>query len=80
MPVRPINYRITIRGRVGHHWSQWLGEPRLSHRATGKGQEVTDLTGTLPDESALQGLLSRIWRLNLTALEVVTSSEALDPE
>jgi hypothetical protein len=34
---------------------------------------VTDLIGTLPDQSALQGVLNRIWNLNLTVLSVSTS-------
>jgi hypothetical protein len=33
---------------------------------------VTDLTGTLPDQSALQGVLKRIWNLNLSVLSVTT--------
>jgi hypothetical protein len=37
---------------------------------------VTDLTGTLPDQSALQGVLKRIWNLNLSVLSVT----ALPPE
>ena len=35
---------------------------------------VTDLNGTLPDQSALQGVLNRIWNLNLTVLSVSTSA------
>jgi hypothetical protein len=34
----------------------------------GDGGEVTDLTGILPDQTALQGVLKRIWDLNLTVL------------
>jgi hypothetical protein len=34
---------------------------------------VTDLFGTLADQSALRGVLKRIWDLNLTVLSVATS-------
>jgi hypothetical protein len=39
----------------------------------GDRAEVTDLIGTLPDQSALQGVLKRIWNLNLPVLSVTTS-------
>ena len=55
------------------HWSHWLGELELSHRRSEHGEDVTDLRGTVPDQSALQGLLKRIWDLNLTVLSVSTS-------
>ncbi|MGA2763179.1 MAG: hypothetical protein ABSG17_07420 [Spirochaetia bacterium] len=32
-----------------------------------------ELSGTLPDQSALQGVLKRIWNLNLSVLSVTTS-------
>jgi hypothetical protein len=34
---------------------------------------VTHLTGTLADQSALQGVLKPIWNLNLPVLSVTTS-------
>ena len=37
-------------------------------------EDLTDLTGTLPDQSAFQGVLRRIWDLNLTLLSVTTSA------
>ncbi len=68
----PIQCRITVRGRVASHWSQWLEELRLSYRLSEEGDDVTDLIGTVPDQSALQGVLQRIWNLNLTVLSVTT--------
>ena len=78
MSSRPIQCRITVRGRVAPHWSRWLGELQLSYRADGEDGTVTDLNGTLADQSALQGALNRIWNLNLTILEVNTSADASD--
>jgi len=76
MNSRPIYCCITVRGRVAPHWSRWLEELQLSYRLSENGDDVTDLTGTLPDQSALQGVLKRIWNLNLTVLSVKTSAEA----
>ena len=73
MSSRAIQCCITVRGRVASHWSHWLGELELSHRSSENGEDVTDLTGIVPDQSALQGLLKRIWSLNLTVLSVSTS-------
>lgn len=47
----------------------------FSYRSVGDHETVTDLTGTLPDQSALQGVLNRIWNLNLTVLSVRTKAE-----
>jgi len=76
MSNRPIQCRITLRGRVAPHWSRWLGELQLSYRADGEDGTVTDLDGTLADQSALQSVLNRIWKLNLTVLEVRTVADA----
>ena len=78
MSSRPIQYRITVRGRVAPHWSRWLEDLQLSYRADGEDGTVTDLMGMLPDQSALQGVLNRIWNLNLTVLSVSTSADASD--
>jgi len=73
MSSQPMHCCITVRGRVAPHWSRWLEELRLSYRLSENGDEVTDLKGTVPDQSALQGVLNRIWNLNLTVVSVRTS-------
>ena len=75
MNGRAIQCCITVRGRVAPHWSVWLEDLQLSYRSVGDHETVTDLTGTLPDQSALQGVLNRIWNLNLTVLSVRTKAE-----
>ena len=78
MSKRPIQCRITVRGRVAPHWSRWLGELQLSYRTAGEDGAVTDLSGTLADQSAIQGVLNRIWTLNLTVLSVRISVDAAE--
>jgi hypothetical protein len=73
MMSRPIECRITVRGRVAPHWSRWLEGLQLSYRLSEDGDDVTDLNGTVPDQSALQGVLKRIWNLNLVVLSVTAS-------
>ena len=74
MSSQPIHCCITVRGRIAPHWSRWLEELQISYRSSGNGDDVTDLNGTVPDQSALQGVLNRIWNLNLTVLSVRTSA------
>ena len=74
MSKRTIQCCITVRGRVAAHWSRWLEDLQFSYGLSVDGDDVTDLKGTLQDQSALQGVLNRIWNLNLTVLSICTSS------
>ena len=75
MSSQPIRCCITVRGRVAPHWSRWLEELRLSYHLSESGDDVTDLNGIVADQSALHGVLNRIWNLNLTVLAVKTWPE-----
>jgi len=76
MSSRSIQCSITVRGQVAPHWSRWLEGLQLSYRTAGEDGTVTDLNGTLADQSALQGVLNRIWNLNRTILSVRISADA----
>jgi len=73
MDNQALHCLITVRGRVAAHWSHRLGELRPSYRLSESGEEVTDLVGTVPDQSALQGVLKQIWNLNLAVLTLTTT-------
>ena len=80
MSRQPLRCCVTVRGRVAPHWSPWLEELRLSYRVSESGDDVTDLTGVVADQSALHGLLNRIWNLNLSVLAVETRRETGEEE
>lgn len=63
-------YQISISGKLEPSWSEWLGGMTLTHIVDPDGAPVTCLSGTLPDQGALRGVLNRIWDLNLTLLSV----------
>jgi hypothetical protein len=65
----PEYYEIKIRGHLDQYWSAWFAGLRLTHL---EGNE-TLLSGSLPDQAALHGLLERIRDLNLTLISVSCS-------
>ncbi len=62
----PDYYEIRIKGQLDSRWSEWFMGMQLVHLA---GNE-TLLSGPLPDQASLHGLLERIRDLNLTLISV----------
>jgi hypothetical protein len=57
---------IRIKGQIDKSWSDWLGGLTVRHAVEG----VTILTGTVRDQSALQGLLNRLLGLGLQLISI----------
>lgn len=66
----PDYYEIKIKGYLDQRWSSWFTGMKLTHMVGGE----THLSGPLPDQAALHGLLERIRDLNLTLISVNNSS------
>lgn len=66
----PEYYEIKIKGYLDQRWSDWFAGLQLTHL---EGNE-TLLSGSLPDQGALHGLLERIRDLNLTLISVTSGS------
>jgi hypothetical protein len=59
-------YEIKIKGHLNTSWSEWFAGMTLTHL---EGDE-TLLSGTLPDQAALHGVLERIRDLNVALISV----------
>ena len=68
-------YQITVEGKIDASWSDWLNGMRLVSRKEADDMIVTTLSGVLTDQAALQGLLNRLWDLNLA----VRAVQQVDP-
>ncbi len=79
-PDRPTVYRITVEGRLDESWLEWMDDMRMTVASTDDGPPITTLTGTLPDQAALQGILSRIGMLNLRLISVTEAGQNPDPD
>jgi hypothetical protein len=67
---QPAMYQIKVQGRLDERWTRWFNGLRLTFERGGDGASITTLTGVVADQSALRGILSRIWDLNLTVISI----------
>ncbi len=70
-----MHYHIRVQGHLDPSWQHRFEGLRIEHQDAG----ATLLSGTLPDQAALHGVLLQIVRLGLTLLSLETS-EALEHE
>ena len=59
-----IHYEIKVKGQLDEHWADWLGGLSITHDALGNSL----LTGVVPDQAALHGILAQIRDLGLTLI------------
>jgi len=65
-PHHPGRYEIRIKEPLADKWLAWFDEFAVTRTESGE----TLLTGSIPDQAALHGLLAKIRDLNLTLISV----------
>ena len=58
-------YQIKVQGQLDKSWSGWFSGMTV----TSDG-DITALTGPVADQSALRGILTKLWDLNLALISV----------
>lgn len=61
-----MHVSIRIRGHLATSWQEWLEGLQIVHEEEG----TTRLSGTLPDQAALYGVLQKLDRLHVTLLSL----------
>src|SRR4051812_40716067 len=67
----PATYQLRVAAHLDDHWSPWFGDLILAHDSDG----TTTLTGVVPDQAELHGLLMKVRDLGVTLISVAM----LDP-
>ncbi len=65
---RPSFYQIRVKGHLDDTWADWFVGLTISNLDNGEAK----LSGYLPDQAALHGVLNRISSLGLTLVSVNT--------
>ena len=63
-------YQIKVQGKLDDKWSDWFGGMTVTVQSESNDAPTTTLTGAVADQSALRGILSKIWDLNLPLISV----------
>jgi len=64
-------FEIRVKGHLNNKWSDWL--ENLEMKLLDNGEMI--LSGVVPDQAALMGILNKLNRLNLTLLSVSETSK-----
>jgi hypothetical protein len=63
-------YQIKVRGRLDERWAPWFEGMSIAFEQAEHGSTMTVLTGSIVDQAALYGLISRMRDLGLPLISV----------
>jgi len=65
-----IIYEIQVQGELDQDWQPWFNGLAINRESTQDQFPSTTLTGPVADQSALRGILCKLWDLNLVLISV----------
>ena len=66
---RAATYQIKVEGKLDQNWSDWFSGLTITVADESEGRAITTMTGAV-DQSALRGILTKIWDVNLTLISI----------
>ena len=72
---QPGIYRIRVQGKLGENWAGYFDEMAVTTIVDKDGSTITELTGELLDQGAVQGVLQKLYNLGFPLL----SAEKIHP-
>lgn len=67
---QPGRYRIRIQGKLDERWAAYFEGMQIDCQNDIEGLPVTTLTGTFPDQAAVQGELHKLYNLGFPLITV----------
>jgi len=64
---KPGNYQVKVGGHFDHSWSDWFEGMAIKCMEDG----TSLITGYIPDQSALYGLINRIQNMGIILISVI---------
>ena len=66
-----VVYQIKVQGHLDPSWEDWFNGMTVASEDESNDTPSCTLTGPIADQSALRGMLSKIWDLNMTLISVI---------
>ena len=63
-------YEIRVGGHLGQRWTAWFEEMEITKAFDQNGFPITNLTGTIVDQSELHGILAKIRDIGIPIISV----------
>ncbi len=66
-----VTCEIKVKGHLDKQWSEWMGGMNISYDDEGN----TLLSGHIPDQAALHGILGQIRDMGMVLLSIISKAE-----
>jgi hypothetical protein len=67
-------YKIRLSGNLDQKWSGWFNGMTVTYN---ENSQITTLSGKIPDQAKLRGVLNKLWDLNLEIISLIRFEDNL---